>query len=591
MVSGAVNPSGWSRTGDAPPQRTGRLGAWLMLALCLVLACPGLLVELHKPDVINTDEAYLLATTVQTDDHHRDHIVSDQSVIDRVLPYLHGQPQWREPPLVTWLLLGVLDVVSDEPVSVQHLILTARLVTAMMALLAIAGVYWAGLSIGEARTGLYAALICAAHPMLIDHARSATPSIYGLGWGSISVAFALWAIRPLRPKPSLIRQAIGWTACGVAVGAAVMTLGLWALPQIGLSILVMLMLCPDRVSHLLGWVAALVISILMVLPWAIYVQGRDDGAWIFWLGQLTGVVVDYRTQPMGEIGWRLAAILGMTLPWTFWLVGAFAQPFSSSTEGNRTRLFLGWSWFIWMVIIVFTTPRELLSSSINLLIPAFSVLLGQVLGRYTDLAAEGRFVRLWRWLRWPHVVLLAVASVAVPAALHGQQHLIDQGWLGSPLVSQPGWVFWLGTSAMLLTLTVVGARWALTQYPGRALVAWALWSLMAMTMINIPWARSPRMINPVQDEAHRVLQLIGEQPIYAVEPSKHKVTDRHADLWLYLRRPVPHVLPEQIDKILEGQDEVYFLVSTGEMASSKPGRRVHQLKHAGLDLFVQSAKE
>ena len=34
------------------------------------------------------------------------------------------------------------------------------------------------------------------------------------------------------------------------------------------------------------------------------------------------------------------------MPWTVWLIGAIVQPFSTSSTGVRTRMFIGWSWFI-----------------------------------------------------------------------------------------------------------------------------------------------------------------------------------------------------------------------------------------------------
>ena len=99
-------------------------------------------------------------------------------------------------------------------------------------------------------------LVFAANPVFIYYARTATPAMIQAGWGMLAIATSLWAIRPLRPMPSTERQFIGWIICGIALGAATLTAGPITLATIVAPIFLLILLCPDRVSHLIGLLAS-----------------------------------------------------------------------------------------------------------------------------------------------------------------------------------------------------------------------------------------------------------------------------------------------------------------------------------------------
>src|SRR5690606_24382401 len=142
-----------------------------------------------------------------------------------------------------------------------------RVLSCLLFLLTVTCVYWAGHCIGGYRTALFAGLLASVNPLLIYHGRLATPAIAVIAMMMLAIAAALWAIRPLRAAPSVTRQGIGWGICGLAMGAAAFIAGLGTMPVMACTILLILLLCPSRVSHLMGLIAAMLISALMIVSW------------------------------------------------------------------------------------------------------------------------------------------------------------------------------------------------------------------------------------------------------------------------------------------------------------------------------------
>ena len=100
------------------------------------------------------------------------------------------------------------------------------------------------------------------------------------------MAAALWAMRPLRRNPHLVRQFLGWLICGVAFGCAALTSGPAALPVVILPVIAIAAMCPHRVGHALGIVAAIAVAALLVAPWTIYVHEAAPEGWQNWLADM-----------------------------------------------------------------------------------------------------------------------------------------------------------------------------------------------------------------------------------------------------------------------------------------------------------------
>lgn len=429
-------------------------------------------------------------------------------------------------------------------------------------------------------TGLFAALISLAHPILIHSGRVASTPVYHLGWVLLSTAAALWAIRPLKPTSGLLRQAVGWGTCGLALGASILTVGPVAILEVCIPVFGMLVLCPKRFNYMMGLLAALLIGLLLVLPWAGHMQAQDPGIWRDWLRQLFPVLgSDLGGQAM-TFARRTIFIMIILLPWTVWLIGGVLQPFSVSSAGVRGRMSLVWVWFVSVVVMQLVLfriekPHEMLG-----IVPPFAVLLGQLFHHYAELAAGGRFVRSWRILRWVFIILLPVASILVPLFLIAQQPL-----LGVELTGHISWLSAIGMGLVLLLVAALGTRWAIEQHPGRALILWAIWVLALEWMVVVPIASGPIAVNPVRLEARRVAHVARSHPIYFVHQPVQDGEGPSSALMLYLGRPLQQVVVDEVANLAQ-MERVSFLLTRADLSTGGfECQLITHLKSVGLDLW------
>lgn len=531
-----------------PPVRAGRLIGWVGLGLCLLAALPPLLVELGRPDVLDPQEAQALAVSR----HTAAALSTDRPLTlgERLAPVLNDRRRADIAPGLHWLHLLALRGLDSAAAEPQAILWRTRLVSAALALVTVASVYWAALSIGGSYSAIFAALVCLGSPLLLYEGRTADGSVASTAFETLAIAAALWAIRPLRAAPSVERQFIGWLVCGLAIAAAVLTTGLGAAVVTIAPILLMLVLCPERQSHLMGLVAATLVAALAVLPWAMLSQELDQAAWRQWLigGELVrSLALEGPGVALGRrIGWLLLAVA----PWTLWLVAAVVQPFSTSSSGTRTRLFLSWAWLAVAVAVYLSVPdaprRALLPA-----VTAAAVLMGQLFARYEELAAVARYPRFWRLVRWPHVMLLVIASIAPPLLMGLQPNWVQENRLPSVLipVTSLNQMLLVGLSVALLLVLGLSSRWTRRHQPGHALAAWSIWVVIYATMAAVLVVRSPLLSHPLVDRWPLVDGLAQGKTIYWL-------SDRGAEaridpaLLFYAGRPLPPLRPTEIDRLL-----------------------------------------
>jgi len=475
-----------------PPRRTNRIGPWPGLLLCLAVACPALLIGIHLPHVTEAEEAQSVATSIQTWRHYRELTKADHFSIDRYEPYLNRRSQLRRPPGLTWVHIAVFANTANDETKVEQLVTRARLVSVGAALLTVASVFWAAYSIGRMTTAVLSAFVCVANPIFIYYGRLATPTMTATAMGYLCIAAALWAIRPLRPAASVERQFLGWLICGLSMGGAVVCRGLWVVPELGVVIVLLLILCPNRISHLLGLLAALLIAVLIVAPWGVYAHEHDIEAWRHWLPSAASYEQwQSAAELWGQAARRFLLVISALLPWTIWVIAAFIQPLSTSSAGTRTRLFLGIVWFGALLAMAMARPGPFELSIALPLLPAAAVAVGQLFNQFAGLADEGRSARTWRLLRWPQILLLAAASGAIPAMLYGQQSLLDRGLPRNfTILPPPPWPAAVGLCIVLIIIVFLSLRWALKEYPRRCHVAWTAWTLVLVTTLAFPAAVS-----------------------------------------------------------------------------------------------------
>ncbi len=577
---------------QSPPRRVPRKSGWIALLVCMLLILPTMALELASPDVTEPREAIALTRSLHTWANFNSMTDPTATLYERSEPQYNGRADLTVRPMVTWThMLGfaVLPGVSDEgEAPLETRIFQARLISVVMALMIIGAVYWAGLSIGGPFAALIAALVCATNPLLIMQSRLASEPIHGQAWAMLAIAAALWAIRPLRPAASVERQFIGWVLSGLALGVAILTYGPAAVLHVVIPVGLILVLCPNRVSHLMGLVAALLIGLLLPMPWAVYAHENDRSAWAFDLSQLfpaDALVmsgVGYLTGP-----W-LVLVGAVLLPWTLWLIGAVIQPFSTSSAGSRTRLFLGWSWFaVSLAVVMVTTRGE--AADLLPLVPAASVLIGQLFSQYSDLAAEGRYPRVWRYGKWIHVGLLVLASIAVGLMPWVHEYMLNTGWLTRPVIGEVSFWLWGLLAFALLGILALSLRWVTTDFPGRVAVTWAVWAAALAPVMMLAVTHSPRMHSQAASDATTIAVTDHNLPVFNLEPYPEISNEVDPIVLLYSRRYVPTVNPEHLVELRDQHAAYYLLAPLTVARPTAEAELVRQLPGLGSQLWIVDA--
>ncbi|MEO0474625.1 MAG: hypothetical protein AAF085_01465 [Planctomycetota bacterium] len=473
--------------------------AWLVLLGLLILAALPLLIDVNTPGVWTEDEALSVAISSETM-QRKAPLVDGETSLESWTPVYQGESRWDLPPGTTWLHMmsytGVpIDAASNDDPNDTQWVTRARLGTVAIALLFVAAVFWAGYSIGGLPVGAISGLVAMTMPLLIGFGRHANPHVAATAWSALSIAGALWAMRPLRTSPSLIRQLIGWTTCGVGLGLATLTLGPVAIPGTLLCTVVLAMICPRRIGHIMGLIASTAIAALMLMPWAMHVHDHDPEIYQQWIAQLRP---DFDTLGLGDVlaraGWRLSLAAAISGLWFIWLVPALIQPFSTSTGDARRRLMLGWGWLVTALLLVAFAPGETTYAGLLIAVAPASVAIGLIMRQFHDLSAEGRHARLWqvgKWLVCAGMLVLAIGLPLTGHLLNHQPQLVD--WLPSTersMLATMHWSFWAGAAGALLLASVLATRFALYNHPGRTTACLAVWMLILFGLAAIPMSRS-----------------------------------------------------------------------------------------------------
>jgi len=484
------------------PNKPSALGsAWLTLLGLMLLAAAPLLLDISKPALFSVAEDRSVITADETHQRRLGY-ESTRFEIDAWKPIYLGQPRLEQPPGTTWLHMFALNGVTPTGLGSDAIKTRARLASAFMAILLVGGVFWAGHSIGGLTTATFAGAVALTMPVLVFFGRIATADMPLATWTALSVAAALWAMRPLRRNPSLIRQLLGWLICGLCMGMATLTGGPTAVPTVILPIIAIALICPHRLSHGMGIAAGLAIAALVVTPWSVHVhEETTPDVWQQWLDTLTPTFLTGGwARYLQAIGWRISAMLALTGWWAIWLIAALLQPFSTSSTEVRRRMLLGWTWYVTTsVLLIFAPGEPNIAGLLAVLAPA-ALIIGQVMRQFHELSAEGRHARLWRVNRWLMIFGTLCLSLLLPI-WGGFETDLPQG-----LVAWTPWVgdvyanmhlsFWIGLTLVLVLAAGLAAKFALANHPGRALAAWALWALIAMSVLTIPVARGPLLATP-----------------------------------------------------------------------------------------------
>jgi 4-amino-4-deoxy-L-arabinose transferase-like glycosyltransferase len=549
-----ANPSN-----PAPPRSTAALSeprntnVWrnlLLFALLMLVCLPVLVVNLGQPDVVDPSEASNLLRSSQTWARYVSLSRQRGFSLECLIPHENGIPSLDEPPGLTWTHMVWFMTMDPDHVTPGQLILRARLCGVFFALLTIICVYWAGYSLGRHRTAMFSMLIFAANPVFIYYARFATPTMLHTGWGMLAIATSLWAIRPLRPLPSTERQFTGWIICGLAMGAATLVAGPITLATIAAPVFLLILFCPDRVSHLIGLLASMLIAVLLVVPWLMYAHEHNQQVWEHWLASIISVK---QLQP-GFL-WHQSLIRGLWLllafvPWLMWIGAVVAQPLSRSSKGlRRISLWLASGWSLGVIALVLPMPTPTRLSELLPLIPPICLAVGQLFNHLGDLCKVDHPPRTWRWLRWPQACLLLALSLIIPWCLANQQGLVSSGFLpASMTMAIPSHVI-IALLLSLVGLWVLSLPGVINHRPGRAAVCWSLWCLAIATVVIAPMSRTQAASFAGRNEALNLSTHLDQAALLwlqrDVEPAP--IDPR---VLFYLQRTVPQITFSQLDRAL-----------------------------------------
>lgn len=560
-----------------PLYRPTTAATWLLLLAILILATVPMLLNLRGA-AVSHDEAAVIATAVHSYQRHTAAEGGRYSWAEHLVPYYNHERRLDRAPGAYWLhrlaMLGRADPIGD----LDRLVFDLRRVSVGFGVLIIATVFWCGFSIGGPRAAALAALIAAANPVLILYARLAAPPILHTGFAMLSIAAALWAIRPLKPPPSAERQLLGWVICGLALGAATLTAGPITAVTVVAPILLLMLLCPDRVGHLMGLLAALFMGVLLVLPWILYAHEQDNNIWQQWMAQVSAAVRGSSAAAAAplitdsgiadpRIRGQVMALALALLPWTLWLIGALVQPMSTSSRGRRIRLLLGFIWFVFVAGVLAGTPHTDRFGQLLPAIPPATILFGFLFFHYGDLAVVKHYARFWRWLRWPQLALLAAASVALPVALlcrpiPGEAAILWPALheMTSRLHRDPqAWPLALGIAAAMLLIVGFSARWAIRNQITAAVAAWVAWTLTGVGLMILLLTSSPAASSSLRHDAQRLAEVTAGDSAYyfGEEPLSPLVL-------LYARRALPRVVRTQIQQAID-QPQSFFLLQNDHL--------------------------
>jgi len=499
----AESTAGRGRAAPPTPPRRDRGLIWLVLVAALAAASLPMLIDLDGTPVLHARERRAVAVSVDTWRAATDPTTpplptnatgfedtDDYRAARALVPTLDGRLRFDAPPGLPWMHRLAFSTLGPAP-SDESLLLAARLVSVAMGLLAVACVLWAGYSIGGLSPACLSAVALLGMPAFLVTCRLATPDAPHAGLSLLSLAAALWAIRPHRGTPSRVRQGLGWLVCGLALGGATLVAGPVALPLVIVPLVVTIALCPHRAAHLIGLFAAMSLAMLITAPWAVYVHSQDPAVWLAWRAELFPDRGPGDPGAFSRWGDRMGGLLVLAAPMTLWLIASVMQPFSTSSEGVRPRMFIGWAWFVAVGVLMLSLPRLGDLHPVILVLPAAAVVVGQMFRRYVDLSGQGRHVRLWRWLRWPYLVGYIALGLLLPLAAALQGTLVADGWLDRPIVAEMGGWYWALGAAVLCGLAVITARHAWGHYPGRSLAGWAGCTLAALVLFAVPLVRGP----------------------------------------------------------------------------------------------------
>lgn len=481
---------------------------WGWIAMLLLCAIP-LLTSLGTRDTWHTMENVTLASSTETFLAQRGWHDIPQRDDAWVVPTWRGKPRLNKPPLAVWLNLLAWSDLNPGDTNPRQLMYRARIVSVVIGLIMLASIYWLGLSLGNAHTGLLGALFVGTTLLFQRQARLASYDIHLASFVTFAVASAWWAIGPHRPQRAftMARFLAGWLLCGVGLGAAIMSKGPLAYPLLLLPAIWCIVLHRhDWKRNTLGLLIGVVFGTLLAFPWYYHILVNFKQASKNMAGEYAAQRDQFQN-PLYYVG-----LLGLIWPWTVIFFGALFQPWGLAKESRRRQMLYAWGWMA-LIFILFSIPMAKQQRYILPILPAVGLMFGAFWVDHQRITNAGQVDKGLNWLRIPHWTMLAGAPIAVAGLIlahdqliaHGHANQIPFGKVSGGMLS-----FWV---ILCSGITYLGIKSHWRNEHLRAGYLNAAWALVFTSMILHAYSIGPDRIHPVYNEALRFNQAVGSAPV------------------------------------------------------------------------------
>ena len=516
------------------------------IAVAILLLLPPLLVNIHKPPPTRIMETLSFLSSQETwlRMHEKDPDAWQ-------MPTLNGRPRIEKPPLLVWLNLLAWHGLTPDTAGVEPLVLRTRLVGVALALAAVCGIYWAGMTLGGPRLAALAALFTGSSFFFIRQARYASYDTHIMGWVTLAIAGGLWAIRADARRP--IRTILGWTICVLALTAANYTKGPlgFALVVVPLAAAVAIFQ-EHRRANAAGLTAATIASLAAFVPWFLFAARTVPGA-----GEVFGREYRYILEVFGNPLFYFS-IVGLVFPWTLWLAGGLAAPFADpDTKKNRSYWF-AWAWLILLLVLLSLSPVKNKRYVVPALPPA-GLLVACFWIQMERLAPAGRWLTSLRRIHWG--ILLAL-SIVLPLFVILQPLLLSTHILHrAEMANLPAFAC-IATGILLAAAALYGMK---AHDRGRwfdAGAATAVWMLIASTFGYWGYSATDRHVYAQRAETEQFARAMAGKTVLFIsrfQPPFHEAMPSQEFL-IYFRGTIPRTTLEDVRQ--RGEDGTAFFLLT-----------------------------
>ncbi len=530
-----------------------RKGFWyhvLVLGFILLLSAGPLLIDLGTRNPKHWMEGISLLTSQET--WLKQHAGDSDAWLT---PTCNENPRRNKPPLLVWMnMISWLDLEPETSTPAQ-LMYRARLVTVLLGLVLVGGTYWMGCQLHSPRLGLVAGLIAGSTPFFLQtQARMASYDMHLAAWTTLAAGAALWAWQ-FHSQPHAYKTAwLRWVICGVLMGLS------W-LSKNPLGVLVTTLLVASlalvderhRMSRCMGFILALVVCLVVAMPWFFY-QAQDSNSRVWDI-----LRHEYSGQDSPQHGTTFYIILlRLALPWTLWLIGGLVHPFMFKHGETRSYRMIPWFWFV-LILVVFTLHTGKAPRYILPIMPAIALLVAQVFDDHQTCADRGEYAPHADLLFAPHWILTLLASLCFMPFLMLQDVLVLGNCLDKPIVIAPTMLWTVILTPILFVIALIGAWRHLMNHPVQAALFMTFWIVLVSLVYWQRYAHSPNDMDDYRANAEKVSDTIGSAPLGAVFAPGERLVD--LEFLFFLRRTVETVSPHGIENYLDRNTPPVYLMA------------------------------